>query len=332
MPVTNPVAGDVHVNTPLTNFSQKYLQSMAAFVALAAMPNAPVTKQSDLYYEFDRDDFFRDEAEERADGTESQGSGFNLSTSPYFAKVWAFHKDVTDRQRANADAPVQLDESATQFVMHKLMIRRERLFASRYFATGLWGTDVTGVASGGVPGTSFNRWDTAGGDPIADVRFGARTIQGNTGMRPNRLLLGRASWDALLDNDAVLARISGGADPSRPAIVMRQLIAQLLEVEHIHVFDGIFTSTLEGVTPQVRSFIGGDNALLYYAPTTVSLNEPTAGVQFSWTGLTGAQTNGQRIKRFRMENLEADRIEGQMAFDYKLTGAALGFFFSDTNT
>lgn len=330
MPVTNPVAGDVHVNTPLTNFSQKYLQNLAAFVALVAMPNAPVTKQSDLYYEFDRDDFFRDEAEERADGTETQGSGFNLSTNPYFAKVYGFHKDVTDRQRQNADAPVQLDESATQFVMHKLMIRRERLFAARYFATGIWGTDVTGVPGAPAAG-QFQQWTVAASDPVADIRTGARVIQQSTGYRPNRLLLGRASWDALMDNDSVLARISGGADRDRPAIVMRQLLAQLFEIEQIHVFDGVFTSTQEGVVPQVRSFIGGDNALLYYAPSSVSLNEPTAGVQFSWTGLTGNTPNGQRIKRFRMENLESDRIEGQMAFDYKVTGASLGYFFSDTN-
>lgn len=331
MPVTNPVAGDVHVNTPLTNFSQKYLQNLAAFVALVAMPNAPVTKQSDLYYEFDRDDFYRDEADERADGTETQGSGFNLSTNPYYAKVYGFHKDVTDRQRTNADAPVQLDESATQFVMHKLMIRRERAFAARFFATGIWGTDLTGVTSGATAG-QFNRWSGAASDPVQDIRTGARTIQQNTGYRPNRLLLGRESWDTLIENDSILNRISGGADPSRPAIVMRQLLAQLFEVEQIHVFDGVYTTTLEGVSPQVRSFIGGDNALLYYAPSTVSLNEPTAGVQFSWTGYTGATPNGQRIKRFRMEHLASDRIEGEMAFDYKVTGPALGYFFSDCTT
>ena len=68
--VTNPTAGDVHVNTPLTNFSEKWLQDQVAFIGLNAMPNLPVAKQSELYYEFSREDFFRDEAQERADGTE----------------------------------------------------------------------------------------------------------------------------------------------------------------------------------------------------------------------------------------------------------------------
>jgi hypothetical protein len=38
---------------------------------------------------------------------------------------------------------------------------------------------------------------------------------------------------------------------------------------------------------------------------------------------------GARIKRFRMEELAADRVEGEMAFDMKLVGADLGIFFYD---
>ena len=68
--------------------------------------------------------------------------------------------------------------------------------------------------------------------------------------------------------------------------------------------------------------------LLYYAPNTVSGDEPTAGVVFSWTGYLGATTNGMRVKRFRQEKLESDRVEGQMAYDQKLTAADLGYMFT----
>lgn len=313
--VTNPTAGDVHVNTPLTNFSQKYLQSADAFVGLRAFPNAPVAKQSDLYYVFDRDDFFRDEATERADGTESAGGGFDLSTEPYFARVYAYHKDVTDRQRANQDAPVQLDNSATQFVTHKLMIRRERLFVSRFFTTGVWANDVN------------VDWTTTA-DPIVDVRLGKRTVQQDTGYRPNKMLIGRAAWDTLLENDAILSRITGGATVDRPAKVMMDLIAQLFELDAIFVMDSIFTSSAKGAAAAARAFIGGDNALLYYAPDAAALNEPSAGVQFSWSGLMGSTPNGMRIKRFRNEPTASDRIEGEMSFDYRVTGVDLGYLMT----
>ena len=327
--VTNPTAGDVHVNTPLTNFSQKWMQDQSAFVGLAAMPNLPVSKQSDLYYEFSRADFFRDEAEERADGTESAGGGFTLSTSPYFARVYAFHKDVTDRQRANQDSVIRLDQSASQFVTQKLMIRRERLFQETFFpaaaASGIWATEHTGTAAAPGP-TEFIFWDAATSDPIVDVTSASETVQAATGFRPNKMLIGRQGWNALKNNDAILSRITGGATRDMPAMVLRALIAQLFELEQIFVMDSVVNTAVRGAA-EATSFIAADNALLYFAPDGLAVDQPSAGAQFSWTGFMGATSNGMRIKRFRWEAVEGDRIEGQMAFDYKVTSPELGFYF-----
>lgn len=327
--VTNPTAGDVHVNTPLTNFSQKWLQDQAAFVALRAFPNAPVTKQSDLYFNFSRADFFRDEAKERADGTESQGGGFTLSTDPYFARVYAFHKDVTDRQRANQDTVIRLDQSATQFVSQKLMLRREIVFQEAFINTGIWDTNRVGVASSPT-GDQFISWTETASDPIIDFRTSMRTMQGLTGFRPNKAVFGRSAWDTLLDNEAVLARIQQGATTAIPAIVMRSLIAALFELEEIFVMDSVVNTGLRtDPETETTAFIADDVALLYFAPSGVAVDQPTAGAQFSWTGFMGATDAGMRIKRFRNELTESDRIEGQMAFDYRVTSSELGIFFSN---
>ena len=319
--VTNPTAGDVHVNVPLTNFSQKYLQDSSVFVAASAWPNLPVAKQSDLYYVFNREDFFRDEAEERADGAESDGGGFDLSTEPYFAKVWAFHKDVTDRQRANQDSPVQLDQSATQFVTGKLLIRRERVMQGNLFAPSLWNNGTAAPTAG----QNVN-WSDVAADPIKDVRDAIRGVHQLTGYRPNKMLIGREAYDTLVDNDEILSRITGGATTAIPAMVMRSLIAALFEIDAIFVMDSVYNTANKGAA-EANVFIGGDQALLYYAPDSVGLEEPTAAVQFSWTGFMGATENGVRIKRMRAELREADRIEGQGAFDYRLTSSALGHLF-----
>lgn len=327
--VTNPTAGDVYVNRPLTNFSQKFLQDQNMFVSLDAMPNLPVAMQSDLYYTFAREDFFRDEAELRADGAESAGGGFTLSTDPYFADVYGFHKDVTDRQRRNQDSVIRLDQSATQFVTLKMMIRRERVFQETFFpaaaASGIWANELVGVSGAPVPGTSFQFWDEAGSDPIVDIRSAIRTVHRNTGFRPNKLLMGREAWDTLLDNDAILARITGGATREIPAMVMRALLAQLFEVERIFVMDSVVNTAVRGEAENT-GFIGADNVLVYYAPDGMGVDQPTAGAQFSWTGLLGSTNNGIRIKRFRIEANEADRIEGQSAFDFRVTSSELGFY------
>lgn len=326
--VTNPTAGDVHVNRPLTNFSQKYLQDSAMFVALRAFPNLPVTHQSDLYYVFDKDDFLRDEAAERADGTESEGGAFNLSTEPYFARVYAFHKDVTDRQRANQDNQVALDQSASQFVTQKLLIQRERLFANKFMGQSIWDNEAVGASSNPSTG-QFLKWSEDDSDPVRDIRTGKRTVHETTGYRPNKMLIGREAYDILVDNDGVLARMIGGATTEVPAIVLRRMLAQLFELDEIFVMDAVANTSKKGAAVQTTGLIGSNGALLYYAPDVASLGEPTAAAQFSWTGLMGNTDNGLRIKRFRMEHLEADRIEGQQAYDYRLTGKALGFYFHD---
>lgn len=323
MPTTQPTAGDVHVNTPLTNFSQKFLQNAEGFVGLRGMPNLPTTKQSDLFYVFDRDDFFRDDAEERADGAESSGGAFTLSTTPYFARVYAHHKDVTDRQRQNADPAVNLDNSATQYITHKMMIRREALFATAFMGTGIWTTDFS-------PAT---KWEAAAAVPIEEIRTGKRTIQESTGLRPNKAIMGRQCYDTLLDNDDILARINGGATVSEPAMVQKQRLTELLELDQILVMDGVRTTSVKGAATAARSFFAGsDDMLLYYAPDSVGLDEPTAGMSFSWTGPAGNTPTGTRVKRFRMENLEADRIESQMSFVYQVTGPDLGYYINNVTT
>ena len=317
MPLTQPLAGDVHVNRPLTNFGQRYMQSADAFVALRAMPNLPVSKQSDLYWEWDKGDWFRARGDEliRADGTESAGAGYRVSTNSYAAVVRAFHKDVTDRQRANADEAHNLDEAAAQFVALQLLINREVKFAATYMTTGVWGTDLN------------VDWTSASVDPVPQVRTGKRTVQTNTGYRPNRMLFGRQAWDTLLENDLIMARISGGATVDKAAIATRRLIAELFELESIEVMDAVQNTAQLGAA-DAFSLIGGDLALLYYAPAQVSQGEPTAGVQFSWTGYTGATQQGFRTSRFRMENVKADRVEGEMAYDYKVVAPALGYMFT----
>ena len=54
--------------------------------------------------------------------------------------------------------------------------------------------------------------------------------------------------------------------------------------------------------------------------------QPSGGYIFAWKGLYGAGDQGSRVKSFRMEHLESDRIEGDMAFAMKQVGADLGCY------
>lgn len=318
---TTPLASDVHVSVPLTNFGQNYLLQQNDYVALRACPNLPVSKQFDKYNVWNKGDFFRNRASKRADGTKSKGGGARLSREAYEAEVKAFHTTLSDRQRANEDQGLNLELSKTRFVSNVMIIGREIDFADAFFKTGIWGTNLVGT-------TDFVKWSATTGDPIKLIKDQKRAVKGKTGYTPNRLLLGREAYDTLQENDLILNRIIGGATTAQPAQVMQQLLANLLEVDMIHVMDGIYNDAIEGEADDMK-FIAPDSALLYYAPATLTPEEPTAMACFSWTGYTGATPIGYRMKRFRDDTIESDIFEADMSYDYKVIATELGVFFSD---
>ena len=125
MPFTQPSRSDVHVNRPLTNISLAFMQRAENFVADEVFPNISVGKQSDSYFTYDRAEFNRDEMKERTPGTESSGGSYKIGTDLYHAKTRAYHKDIPDPVRANADTPISLDREATEFVTLKALINSE---------------------------------------------------------------------------------------------------------------------------------------------------------------------------------------------------------------
>jgi hypothetical protein len=322
-----PTPGDVHVNTPLTNISIAYIQKAENFVAAQVFPNIPVSKQSDRYYVYDRGDFNRDEMRERTPGTESAGGGYKLDNTPtYFCRQYSFHKDIADQMRANADAVLNLDREATAFCTTKALIRREKVFAATYFTTGVWSADITGVS--GTPSTNqVKQWNDAVANPIEDVRLGKRFVAERTGFEPNTLVLGRAVYDTLVDHPDVIDRIKyGQSGQGRPAMVTRQNLAALFEVDKILVMNAIENTAKEGQSNS-HSFIGGKKALLCFSTPEPGLMTPSAGYTFSWTGMMGNGVEGNRIRTYRQENLQSDRCEIDICFDLKLVAADLGYFW-----
>jgi len=323
MPYSQPGRGDVHVDRPLTQISIAYLQSADAFIADRVFPIVDVQKQSDKYFLFDRGDFFRDEMQLNAPGAVAAEANYKLSTDSYSCDVWKLAKALADQVRANYDSPLDADREMTEFLTLKGLIRKEKLFASTYFTSGVWTGDQTGVS--GAPGANqFQRWDEAASTPIEDIRTYRRTVQERTGYKPNKLVLGRAVYDALLDHPDIVGRLDRG-QTTGPAMVMRQNLAALFELDEVLVMDSVENTAAEGATDSI-SFIGGKSALLVYAAPSPGLMQPSGGYTFSWSGLLGAGALGTRMRKLRDDRAEADRLEISMAFTHKLVSADLGLF------
>lgn len=318
-----PNRSDIHIDKALTNMSVKYLQDTANFIADKVFPVVPVAKQSDRYFMYKKEDWFRDDARLRAMGAESAGGDYDIDNTPtYFCNKYAFHKDVFEEDRVNADSPLTPDQDAMEFVVDKILLNRENNWAKTYFQSGVWEQDLTGSGTAGSGKIIY--WDDYDhSDPISDIANMSTAMAEITGKRPNTLTLGRRVYDALRQHPDILDRIKF----TQRGVVTAELLASLFDVDRILVANSIQNVAKKGQEANME-FTMGNNALLTYAPPAAGLKKASAGYIFSWTGLMGANALGGRINRFSMPQLGigTERIECEVAYDMKVVAADMGAF------
>ena len=192
----------------------------------------------------------------------------------------------------------------------KALLKKEKIFVSKAFSASIWASEKVGHASV-ANSTQVIFWsDQTSGTPIEDVQAAKTAVLLKTGFEPNVLTLGKQVWDALVNHPDILDRIKYSSNNSTPAIVSRQAMAALFEVEEIKVMKAIENTTAEptAIGSDTNAFIGGKHALLSYRPSRAGMLNPSAGYTFAWTGLMGGAF-GSQISSFPMVNLKSERIE-----------------------
>ena len=311
--MAQPTQTDTHIDAVLSNISVSLMQDPANFVAMKAFPQVGVSKQTDKYFLYTQADFYRDQVLPRADGTESAGSGYGLSTDSYSALVYALHKDIGDQTRLNSDAPLNPDADAARFLAQQMLIRQERDWAAAAFVASIWDTDVTPSAL----------WSTTS-TPIADVMTGKNAILSATGYLPNTFIMSYAVYSQLIDNADITDRIKYTSQDS----VTPELLARLFDVDRVLVMSSVYNSAVEGATASY-SQIGGKDALLCYVNPNPGLMVPSAGYSMVWNGVSAGLGTATAVSRLRMDHLKSDRIEIESAWDFKVVSSALGYFFDN---
>lgn len=319
-----PTMQTAHIDRALTNISVAYLQDAGNFIAHRVFPIVPVKRQSDVYYQYSKGDFMRDEAQVRGAATESAGGDYGVEAQqPYYCRKHAFHKDVTPEERANYDEPLDADKDATDFVSQKMLIRREMEWATKFFKPGIWGRGIVGAADAAAENQTL-KWNLPTSNPIADITGASVQMAAETGYKPNTLVLSPFAFNALKNHEDILDRIKY----TQKGIVTADLLATLFEVDNVYVAWGVVNTAAKGAADKI-DFIMGKHALLCYVNPRPALRKPSAGYIFAWTGMEGSGAYGNRIVRLPMDmlGLGTERIEGEIAFDAKKICADMGVFF-----
>lgn len=325
----NPTPSDLHISTALTDISVAYANGMTNLYD-TMFPVVPVRKQADKYYTFDRRDWWRSDAKPRAPGAEVATGGYRVSTDNYFADRIAIGTDISDPERANADPAVSdLDGDGTEWVTEQIRLRNEIDWVGEFFTTGVWdgassSTDMTGSAAPASTSAGFLQWNDVNSTPIEDLRGEMTAMSKKTAKRPNTLALGPEVWTVLADHPDIIDRIKY----TERAVVTEDLLASLLGLNRVLSGDMVQDDTIEGSSDPSYDFLVGKSALMAYVAPAPGLKRVSAGYTFTWTGMTGGTALGARIKRFRLERNESDRIEGETWKDFKVTASDCGVFFT----
>lgn len=325
MPAAN-IQGTTHVDRYLTNYSENYIQDARSFIAGRASSLVRVQNQSDLYVIYDRGYFWRDESAPRPLGGRPAQVGYKISQGTYSAQEWALEHVIDDRQRANVDDPINLDQNATTLLTQKQMIRADRIWATNFFVPNVWSTLAVGTAS--TPGSNqFLEFNDANSDPIGVIDLYKDTFHQRTGFMPNTLVLGAGVKRTLRSHPDIADRIKY----TQVGIAEEDLLGRLFDIPNVMTARSIYNSADEGATDSFEYIVNSRSFLMLYVEPNPSLDSPTSILNFAWQGLIPGQMNsfGGVMTRGRDDRAYSDWFHNRMAFDLKQGAADLGIFFQN---
>lgn len=318
-----PTVNQVHIDAALSDLSVAYLQEKPPISDLI-FPRVPVDFQSDKYFVWSRADFYRDDATQHAPGAKYMRTALNLTTDNYRCDEYGLEYPVPDQIVKNADQAVQLKQTGTRVLYTRLTTRKDRAFVNDFYKTGVWATDITGVAA--APGASQTlQWNDATSDPATDLQTAMETIGAALGEVDGmrwRLVIGAAVRASLLNHPDAIDRIKYVEKADVEAV--DGILGSWLGVDDLIVGRRTYTTSAEGATAAYAR-IYGKNALLVAVPESPGIATPSAGYTFEWNepGKGPIYT-----EEYRDETIKSDIIRSVMYLDQKQVASDLGYFFS----
>jgi hypothetical protein len=326
-----PTAESLHINHYLSDMAIAWVQDESKFVAGRAFPTLPVQYKSDDYPIYERGYFYRDEFGVRPYGGRPKEIGYKIEKGKYSCEEEALEGKIDDRVRANAEAEsLDPDVAMQRLLRTQAMIHRDSEWAASFFKTGVWTVNWTGSETAPTKKEEeeekFLQFDQAGSEPIEFFDQRRIDVESKTGYEPNKLIIGADVYRVLKNHPAVVERIKY----TQRGIVTLDILAELFDVDEVLVPKGVINSAAEGLTNEINFIFNRKAALLVYAAPAPSIQEPSAGYSFAWTGLLPGVPNafGGVIETAREQLAHSSVMQCRTAFTQVATAPDLGEFFS----
>ena len=307
------VGRDLHIDTPLTNITIGYRPQN--LIADQIYPAIPVDKQNNLYYIWTQADFFNIPNAQRAPGAAANRIGFDVSSASYFCREYALAMELPLEDLANADAALNLRESAANFVVDKLSLAWEDRLAVALTTTTNVGSSVT-LAGGNV-------WsDKTNSDPVTNIFTGKESIRSTTGYEANEVIFSGVAWNDFRQHPDIIDFVRGKGDNTGGGPVTQQQVAAAFEVEKVLVGKGVKNTADEGA-PAAYTDIWSTACIILHVAQNPGLMIPTHGYTFQWTppGLPGPMA----VDRYSERRQRTETVEVSHYQDERVIAANLGY-------
>lgn len=325
--------GTFKPNIYLSNMSMAYFQQATRYVAKAIFPICPVQLSSARYYTFSKADLLRD----------------NVARKPQFGKVQPAQMGQMDQsyacfvdqvivgvdqisalnyQRTNAPGVADPRRAKVKFIAEQMLLHQDIQFAQNFFKPGVWTNEWTGNTTFNEGSKQFVKFNDDNCDPVKLFDDLCTSVEQSTGRRPNRLGLGKQSFNALKSNPSVLDRVKFGGSSANPATVNERVLAELFGIEKVVVLSSIYNSAPVGAEAEMDFICDPKSAILAYATNTPAIDEPSAGYIFTWDMLG----NGQYMPTLQYDGepgTHSEFIEGLYSADMKKTADDLAIFLKE---
>jgi len=299
-------AYNIHVDAAMTQFSLEYRNS--GFVADQVFPFTKVNKESDYYFVYGREQYMIPETI-RGPSSEYNRVSATLSTVQYSCQEYGLEIPIDDRERDNADAPLNPDKEATELATKLLLLAWEKRVIDIVTSTSLITQNTT------LSGT--DQWsDYTNSDPLGDIDTGAQTILKAIGEPPNTLIMGREVFDKLKWHPDITDLVKY----TQKAVVTPDLLASCLSLDRCLVAHSIYNTAKEGATESI-SFLWGKKALLAYIDPNAGVRGMTLGKSFG--------TKDRLVERYREDKIRSDVVRALHIVDEKLICANAGYLIAD---
>ncbi|WP_457587294.1 major capsid protein [Ensifer canadensis] len=238
---------------------------------------------------------------------------FNATEVPDRTDDYGLDDVIPNADMANAPTGYDPRAFAAQKLMDLILLDREVRVANKVFNANTYGADNKEVLAG------TSQWSHADSKPIIQI---AEAADGMV-MRPNNAVMGRAAWTAIRTNPSVLRALtpSGSAD----GYANKRAVADLLELDDIHVGEGWVNVAKPGQAVQRQRAWGAHCSLFYKAPLADSLG---ATPTFGWTAQFGQRVSGS-IPEQKAGLRGAERVRSGESVKEVIAANDLGYFFQN---